>query len=264
MSISSDTTYVYNKLHSGLGNVLYQISTTIGLALDNNLKYTFPKLKIFFTQWGNIYGETIFRNLCTDDYKIEHKQYELHKLRNTHMDLKLLPNTELIGYYQSYLYFDKYKHKIVDIFSPTCDTIRYINNKYSSILNNRITCSVHIRRTDYCKIGITITDNYYDEATKYILNKFGNNVLFLVFSDDIPWCKQNIKGNNYVYIEDEMDYIDLYMMSMCDHNIIANSTFSWWAAYLNNKNGTTIYYKNNNTFDAKKNKYVYPSHWIGI
>ena len=56
---------------------------------------------------------------------------------------------------------------------------------------------------------------------------------FVIFSDDIPWCKENFIGDNFTFIDGEEDYIDLYLMSVCEHNIIANSSFSWWGAYLN-------------------------------
>jgi hypothetical protein len=56
---------------------------------------------------------------------------------------------------------------------------------------------------------------------------------FLVFSDDINWCEENLKLENSIYINDEKDYNELYLMSLCDNNIIANSSFSWWGAWLN-------------------------------
>ena len=57
--------------------------------------------------------------------------------------------------------------------------------------------------------------------------------VILVFSDDIKWCKENFIGDNFIFVENEKDYIDLYLMSMCNHNIISNSSFSWWGAWLN-------------------------------
>jgi hypothetical protein len=80
---------------------------------------------------------------------------------------------------------------------------------------------------------------YYKSAIDYIKNKY-NNLLFLIFSDDIDWCKSNFEKLNIkcVYVENVSPYLgkdilDMYLMSRCDHNIIANSTFSWWGAYMN-------------------------------
>ena len=63
---------------------------------------------------------------------------------------------------------------------------------------------------------------------------FDGDYIFAVFSDDIEWCRSNFHGDKFVFVEDQKDYEDLYYMSLCKHNIICNSTFSWWSAWLNN------------------------------
>ena len=59
------------------------------------------------------------------------------------------------------------------------------------------------------------------------------DITYLIFSNDIEWCKKNFIGNQFIFIEGEKDYIDLWLMSLCKNNIIANSSFSWWGAWLN-------------------------------
>jgi hypothetical protein len=92
---------------------------------------------------------------------------------------------------------------------------------------------MHIRRTDY----LSLSDYHYNQSLNYyndaydILND--KNINVIIFSDDINWCKENMKFNNIHYIENEDNIVDLYIMSKCKNNIIANSTFSWWAAWLN-------------------------------
>jgi hypothetical protein len=71
--------------------------------------------------------------------------------------------------------------------------------------------------------------DYYQKAINY----FDSNQKFLIYSDDIGWCKENFKGQNFTYVEIDKDVKDLHSMSTCSSNIIANSSFSWWAAYLN-------------------------------
>ena len=61
-----------------------------------------------------------------------------------------------------------------------------------------------------------------------------------MFSDDIDWCKENFKQSNITFIENETDYIDLFIMSLCNNNIIANSTFSWWGAWLNSNENKKV------------------------
>jgi hypothetical protein len=81
------------------------------------------------------------------------------------------------------------------------------------------------------------------------MENFNEVTTFIVFSDDEKWIKENIKGKNIIYIQRNHDYIDLYLMSQCNHNIIANSTFSWWGAWLNNN---------------QNKKVVAPTKWFGV
>ena len=106
-----------------------------------------------------------------------------------------------------------------------------------------------------CNLG------YYKEAIKLMdVNKF------IVFSDDMSWCKENFVGDEFIFMENNSDYIDLWLMSLCDNNIIANSSFSWWGAWLNqNPNKKVIAPKkwfgpaiNHNTKD------LIPESWIII
>jgi hypothetical protein len=85
---------------------------------------------------------------------------------------------------------------------------------------------------------------YYQEAMKH----FDDDTLFVVFSDDIDWCKSVFKGDNFIFITNEQDYVDLYLMSLCKNNIIANSSFSWWGSWLNKNEGKKV---------------IAPSKWFG-
>jgi hypothetical protein len=96
------------------------------------------------------------------------------------------------------------------------------------------TISMHFRRTDYLQVSsLNLGPKYYYDAYEIVLHKLCQNVILLVFSDDIEWCKKNVTGENIIYSEGHTQYEDMCIMSLCKHNIIANSTFSWWGAYLN-------------------------------
>lgn len=117
-----------------------------------------------------------------------------------------------------------------------------IADDMKQIFNNRETVSIHIRRGDYLYAECAQTINkemqkkkYYQKAIKYIANKI-DNPFFLIFSDDIEWVKNNFScPYPKMYMSDKgyKDYEELILMSMCKHNIIANSTFSFWGAWLN-------------------------------
>jgi hypothetical protein len=97
--------------------------------------------------------------------------------------------------------------------------------------------SIHLRRGDYLQTGDWLGLGYYYKALD-LLNKKIGDFKTLVFSDNIDWCINNFlsREKNVYYIKGNKDYEDLYLMSMCTYNITANSSFSWWGAYLNQNN----------------------------
>ncbi|MBN8250834.1 alpha-1,2-fucosyltransferase [Priestia flexa] len=107
-------------------------------------------------------------------------------------------------------------------------------------ITNCNSVSVHVRRGDYLKnkkFGEICNKEYYVNSMNYIKEKY-HNPSFFIFSDDIEWCKENLSfiSNDIRYINfnnGKNSYLDMYLMSLCNHNIIANSTFSWWGAWLN-------------------------------
>ncbi|WP_167335390.1 alpha-1,2-fucosyltransferase [Pedobacter kyungheensis] len=139
--------------------------------------------------------------------------------------------TDLIikGYFQSHRYFDR--SLVLKQYSIDDNTIFFIEKKYPEILKGGYT-SIHIRRGDYLKMlykhpfcGL----KYYKKAIDLI----GKNENFIIVSDDITWCKNNIKLKNVIFAENTSPIIDLYIQSYCENNILSNSSFSWWGAYLN-------------------------------
>ncbi len=132
--------------------------------------------------------------------------------------------------------------------------------------------AVHVRRGDYllpqhdhfCKLD----NHYYSEAIEPYLDKL-ENYHFVIFSNDIDWCKDNlIEGDMVTFVEPGTDYSDMILMSSCDHFIIANSSYSWWAALRSknlNKNVTCpMNYLKSSSPWSHINKNYYPSQWRGI
>lgn len=157
-----------------------------------------------------------------------------------------LDDVYLHGYWQTEKYFasivDEIRriYRFPDLFS---DCQRRMLEKITA----KHSVSVHIRRGDYLKrpdIYGTVGLEYYKNAMEYIQER-KENVHFYIFTDDIPWVKQNFKGNNITVVENESDdllirNLDMALMAECEDNIIANSSFSWWAAWLNQNQDKTI------------------------
>lgn len=146
------------------------------------------------------------------------------------------------GYFQTYKIPDRVKPQLLKKYN-TIIAEKSISSRLLGVLKNANTVSVHVRRGDYTlpeirDIYMGICDaNYYNEAIN-LINERIENPLYIIFSDDIDWVKENITISNVIYAKDEItekncDWIELMIMSMCKHNIIANSSFSWWGAWLN-------------------------------
>lgn len=147
-------------------------------------------------------------------------------------------NTCLPMYYKGYFFNLKYYDSIKNVLQKEF----ILKNKMSfsselrDILKHDNTVSIHVRRGDFLKLNRDISQkDYYPKAIKLIDEKV-ENPTYLVFSDDVEWIKENLKiAGKKVYVSDMgfSDYQELMIMKHCKHNIIANSTFSYWAAYLN-------------------------------
>jgi hypothetical protein len=155
---------------------------------------------------------------------------------------KIIPPVWIDGYWQSERYFKQYEPIIRTEFSFNTDELPQQLPLLDQIRSSN-SVGVHFRRGDY--ISSKIINNHHGECSlSYykkaiaLLNEHFTDLKFFAFSDDTAWVKQNLSNNNLHIVEqhslhDYPDWADMFLMSQCRHNIIANSTFSWWAAWLN-------------------------------
>lgn len=141
------------------------------------------------------------------------------------------------GCWQSEKYFAGIEDKIRKVFTFNESLLNERTSELSKLLKSGdVYVSLHIRRGDYIDEGrYTCTLDYYDKAISLIKEKT-ENPHFVVFSDDMEWVKQELPIPNAIYVNwntAKDSWQDMYLMSLCQHNIIANSTFSWWGAWLN-------------------------------
>lgn len=146
------------------------------------------------------------------------------------------------GIWQNEKYFGHIRDLILKEFTFK-HPLSEVNSLAVKNFTERITISIHVRRGDYLKhknyIGLCGLD-YYAKAIDYVKKKYGKDIQFAVFSNDMQWCKDNIlplfTGYEYTLVDwnkGRESYNDIRLMGVCKINIIANSSFSWWAAYLN-------------------------------
>ena len=138
------------------------------------------------------------------------------------------------GWFQSERYFKDIRNILLKEFTPK-EKIR-ISKELREALKEPESVSLHVRRGDYVKADIALNKIYYERAIAYIEQNYIKPI-FVIFSDDLKWVKENIHINGKcIFVNEEKkleDYEELLIMSRCRTNIIANSTFSWWAAWLN-------------------------------
>ena len=165
-------------------------------------------------------------------------------------------DTSIDGYFQSYKYFKDFKQEILNDFKFKDKILSKCQEEISQYINP---VAIHIRRGDYVNHpGFwNITPDYIQEALSYFSN---NEYTFLIFSDDIEWCKQ-IFPEGVVFIEGNQ-FEDLCLMSLCDHNVISNSSYSWWGAWLNKNENKKIISPKNWFIPAKPLDDLYPKTWI--
>jgi hypothetical protein len=172
----------------------------------------------------------------------------------------------LKGWFQSEKYFKEFESHIREEIYPR-NKIK-ITRGLRKILNSDNTVSVHIRRGDFGKDHNILPIEYYENSKRVILERV-DNPYFIIFSDDILWVKENMNfGLNCFYMDKEYsykDYEELMIMSRCKHNIIANSTFSWWGAWLNpSKDKIVIAPKKWFLYNPKKDFDIVPNDWIRV
>lgn len=255
------------NLMGGLGNQMFQIATTISHAKNIGVDYFFDFSRCHTPNQGktsNYYVNSIFKNIKNVNVDIKNSNLKIYQEPNFNFsEIPNIDNIILNGYFQSEKYFKKQENIVKEIFCfDGVDTI--VNEYLSSIKNGKNLTSIHVRRGDYLKfkdVHPTCSLEYYIDSMNYF-----NNNNFIVISDDIEWCKENIKGENVYYSHFKDEIFDLSLIKNCDNNINANSSFSWWGAWLNkNKNKKVVCPKI--WFDVKTNiddSDLIPKEWIRI
>jgi len=219
-------TYDYLAKHGQLGNQMFQYSLLVGLKYKINVDI------VIDTEVKNRSYLFDFFDLKECDVKDYHTNniYQEPHYHFDHKVFQITQDTDFRGYFQTEKYFnhciDKVKNEF--IFKPKIsDRVDNFLKKYE----NKRKVSMHVRRGDYLvypDAHPVCSVDYYDKSMD-ILD--GDNVIFVCTSDDINWCRDNIKRENIVYNNQDLSH-DMCLISKCDDHIIANSTFSWWGSWL--------------------------------
>lgn len=250
-----------------LGNQMFQYAALKALSLKTGFKMFLPnntsiKPDGCFDMTNNKWIEykldlldcfdlscSILDNILQNQYQEQSFEFEQFTISD---------DTSIDGYFQSYKYFEDFKQEILNDFKFKDEILKKCQEEISKYINP---ISIHIRRGDYVNHpGFwNITPEYIQEALSHFSD---DEYTFLIFSDDIEWCKQ-IFPEGVVFIEGNQ-FEDLCLMSLCNHNVISNSSYSWWSAYLNQSKNKKIVAPKNWFIPSKPLNDLYPKEWIII
>ena len=230
-----------------LGNQMFQFAALKGIARNRGFEYCIPKSN-YKNEWTDHQLLIPFKLSCTTSLNLQEIDYRRPTVIESDFtfDEKLFNKcpdwVNLQGYFQSEKYFKHIKDEILKDFEFNDDIFKPCKNMISSYKNP---VSLHIRRSDY------ITDpnhtvlslSYYERA----ICEFDSDFPVFIFSDDFEWCKKQkiFDSDRFLISENNSSYVDLCLMTLCSGHIIANSSFSWWGAWL-----------------SKSKKVIAPSGWF--
>lgn len=259
---------------SRMGNyaALYAISLVTGhtpAIINNENKYAFDLFNKQFRNNKDIHE--IFPNFLKIFSKINHNDYEFitHYVKDIIRDdsvynINTNHNYNFKGLFHLYHYWYDFKEDIKELYefdkNFTHDVKKLLPKSDKELVS---ICVRHEYVINKSPSHVNLTLDYYNKAMSYF-----PNANFLIFSDDISYCKDLFKNHSNIFYTDPMpSATGMYLMSVCDHNINANSSFSWWASFLNkNPNKKIIcpkYYIKTVQFEFINSNY-YLDDWIYI
>ncbi|KAL3871027.1 hypothetical protein ACJMK2_039051 [Sinanodonta woodiana] len=261
--------YITISLQGRLGNVMFQLAALLSCAKRLNVTALIP---------SNMLVSSCFRILTTSNITVTNlktfheEMYAKYDSNIEHFNMSI--NWTLKGYFQSWIYFYKDEDLIRRLFkfSPN---IQEPADKFVETfrLKNKTIVGVHVRRGDMLtdfnqKLGYaTATPSYLHKSMTYFREKY-SNIIFIIASDDISWCKDNIKINyDNVFSKFDDPLVDMAMLSVCDHVIITSGTFGWWGAWL--AGGDVVYFEGYPRSGSEIDQGMchedyYPPEWIGM
>jgi len=260
---------IYTYLTGRVGNNLFQLATAAALAHRNKDEFTAIITKTWCQEPDKCYLEeylkqfekNLFRNIKKINFKPKDITVFDQVLRVE--QIPYFPNICIHGLWQSENYFVNEQSLIRNLFSIDENTELFIKKKYGKVFMEEV-ISIVIRRGDYVKqpqFHPTCSIKYYKNAIRY----FGKNKQYLIISDDLNWCRKKFKGSNFFFSDSDGPPVDLYLQTFSTHNIISNSTFAWWGAWLNSNPNKIVVAPKDNWFGYfYKNFYrpdMFPESW---
>ena len=235
-----------------LANQMFQYASLKGIATNRGYSFSIPPKDAFGVQdelvsQSDVTIYDVFKNVEKNEIGFQNNQTLWERMHQFDEELfvNCPDNVDLVGYFQTEKYFKHIEDDIRKDFSFSTDITETCKELYDSIIGDKESISLHIRRGDY-----TVNPNHPTQSIEYYekaLSKFDAKIPVIVFSDDPSWCHQQelFSDDRFMISDENTTEFDLCLMSLCTYHIIANSSFSWWGAWL-----------------AKSKKIIAPKNWF--
>lgn len=232
--------YITSRLQGRTGNMMFQIAHGFVKSLEYNRQFVVPSEE----SSSKHLEKNLFRKLDFLISKIPPPETSKHIWGSFTYDKVDEPSNDVptvyAGWYQSEKFFGNYSQVIRDLYSPTYEFIQKATTDFP-FLKDSVVAALNVRRGDYLTQPTrhpVITIDYINEAYKQL----PPHDKLIIMSDDIEWCKANVKLPNSIFIESSKywDHEGIWLLSLCNHFIISNSTFSWWGAWLSKSNNKVV------------------------
>lgn len=230
--------------------------------------FRLPLRARYYRRWSGI-KRCASRLTRKNPVKFHHGSVFLETVVGYAAEVFELPDGSLLsGHFQNPGYVDPFQEKLRQDLNLEAINLPRESLAFAEKLKSQPTVSLHVRCGDYLNIPATqcLTENYYDQA----ISKFRNSLInpsFCVFSDDIPRCRRIFKDSSFIFCDlpaSRFDPLhDLKLMASCTHHIIANSSYSWWGAWLNPFSEKRVIAPSMWMENVPSN-FVIPSEWISI
>ena len=253
-------TYLQLGRHGNTGNSMFQFAALVGASKTTKFKFGVPKHESYYDIHYMCNNASIFDGFEINCPYITERDKEqlLHAYQEPcfhyNSNIKDIKDwTDLSGYYQTEKYFDHCKKDVYDFFTFKEHVKVNIDNKINQkkYPDPKLCTSIHVRRGDY-----VIKQNYHPlQGPEYYKSacKIANNKYYVIFSDDIEWCKKSFGNHDRIVYSQEADPFEaMYHMSLCSNHIICNSSFGWWGSWLGEM-----------AFPDKERIIVAPKKWFG-
>jgi hypothetical protein len=232
--------FVIGRLNCQLGNNLFQVATTCAHAWDHGAEPYFPDLVTKFTEGMPLnYSHVLFRCAAlSPNSPVSFRWYLPGSHAFAYYPIPYQPNMVIeAATFQCEKFFAHHRERLLKLFAPHSHDLAYIKSKYKEILDHPLTVGVQMRwfgsqeDASWHDCLIQYGYDYFNRA----MALFPKDSLFIISSNNLNFARHNIPSwiKNVIFLEGEPHYIDFYLLSLCKHNIISNSTFGWWAAWLN-------------------------------